>query len=58
MLLAQGIHPQIVQGRLSRSQIALTLGTYSHVHPSMGREAAAKLDDLLPVPQPGTPSLI
>ncbi len=32
---------------LGHSNIAITLGTYSHVLPSMQREAAKKIDDLL-----------
>jgi len=46
LLLSQGVHPKIVQERLGHSQISLTLDTYSHVLPSMQREAAAKLDKL------------
>ncbi|HKV44302.1 MAG TPA: site-specific integrase, partial [bacterium] len=44
LLLLQGVHPKVVQERLGHSQISVTLDTYSHVLPSMGREAAAKLD--------------
>jgi integrase len=47
LLLAQGVHPKIVQERLGHAQISLTLDTYSHVLPSMGQEAAAKLDGVL-----------
>jgi len=47
LLLLQGVHPKVVQERLGHSQISITLDTYSHVLPSMGREAAAKLDALL-----------
>jgi integrase len=47
LLLAQGVHPKVVQERLGHSQISLTLDTYSHVLPSMGQEAAAKLDAVL-----------
>ena len=46
LLLTQGVHPKIVQERLGHAQISLTLDTYSHVLPSMQKEAAAKLDDL------------
>ena len=46
MLLAQGVHPKIVQERLGHAQIGMTLDTYSHVTPSMQQEAAAKLDAL------------
>jgi integrase len=47
LLLSQGVHPKVVQERLGHAVIGLTLDTYSHTLPSMGREAAAKLDDLL-----------
>jgi integrase len=47
LLLTQGVHPKIVQERLGHSQISLTLDTYRHVLPGMGREAAAELDALL-----------
>ena len=46
LLLAQGVHPKIVQERLGHSQISITLDTYSHVLPSMQRDAAQRLDDL------------
>lgn len=46
LLLLQGVHPKVVQERLGHSQISVTLDTYSHVLPSMGREAAARLDSL------------
>jgi integrase len=47
LLLGQGVHPKIVQERLGHSPIAITLDTYSHVLPSMRRDAAQRLDDLL-----------
>ena len=47
MLLQAGVHPRIVQELLGHSDVAITLGTYSHVMPTMHREAAAKLDALL-----------
>ena len=47
LLLRQGVHPKVVQERLGHSQISMTLDTYSHVVPSMQREAAEKLDELL-----------
>ena len=46
LLLQQGVHPKIVQERLGHSQIAVTLDTYSHVLPSMQKEAASQLDAL------------
>lgn len=47
LLLLQGIHPKVVQERLGHSTIAMTLDTYSHLIPTMGRDAADKLDALL-----------
>ena len=49
LLLAEGVHPKIVQERLGHSRAALTLDVYSHVLPSLQKEAAAKLDRLLGV---------
>ncbi len=46
LLFAEGVHPKVVQERLGHSQISLTLDTYSHVLPSMQKEAAGKLDAL------------
>lgn len=45
--LASGTHPKVVQEMLGHSTISMTLDTYSHVLPSMQKEAAAKLDALL-----------
>lgn len=39
-LLARGVHPKIVAERLGHSQIRVTMDTYSHVLPTMQREAA------------------
>lgn len=47
LLLAQGVHPKIVQTHLGHSQISLTLDTYSHVLPSMDEDAANKVDAIL-----------
>ncbi len=47
LLLAQGVNPKVVQERLGHSQISLTLDTYSHVMPSLQRDAARRLDELL-----------
>jgi hypothetical protein len=46
LLLAAGVHPKLVQERLGRSQINLTLDTYSHVIPSLQKEAAEKMKEL------------
>lgn len=39
ILLAHGVHPKIVQERLGHSDIRITIMTYSHVLPTIQREA-------------------
>lgn len=46
LLLSLGVHPKVVQERLGHSQISVTLDTYSHVLPTMQKEAAQKIDDV------------
>jgi len=46
-LLAEGVHPKIVQERLGHSTIAITLDTYSHVAPGLQEAAARKFDHWL-----------
>jgi integrase len=46
LLMAGGTHAKVVQERLGHSTINLTLDTYSHVLPTMQREAANSLDEL------------
>ena len=46
LLLSEGVHPKVVQKRLGHSQISVTLDIYSHVLPTMQRDAADKLDRL------------
>ncbi|WP_077736931.1 site-specific integrase [Bacillus sonorensis] len=46
-LISIGISPKIVQERLGHAHIKTTLGTYSHVLPSMQAELVGKLDDLI-----------
>ncbi len=47
--LAQGVHPRVVMEMLGHSQISLTMDTYSHVMPTMLKEAAKALDAALAV---------
>jgi len=47
MLLSMGVHPKIVQEILGHSQISMTMDTYSHVLPTMQKEAMSKLNDAL-----------
>lgn len=44
LLLQAGVHPKVVQERLGHSKISITLDTYSHVIPSMQKEAAEMLN--------------
>ncbi|CAN5692506.1 site-specific integrase [soil metagenome] len=47
MLLAEGVHPKIVQERLGHSDIAMTLNLYSHVTPDMQQAAADAIETAL-----------
>lgn len=47
LLLSHGVHPKIVSEMLGHSTIAITLDLYSHVTPTMQREAAAVMDQVL-----------
>ena len=47
LMLSRGIHPKIMFEMLGHSTVAITLDLYSHVTPTMQREAAALINDLL-----------
>lgn len=47
LALERGIHPRVVQERLGHSTIAITLGIYSHVAPTLHDEAAEIVAGLL-----------
>ena len=47
LLLSQGVPARVVMETLGHSQISLTLNTYSHVIPALGREAAQRMDEVL-----------
>jgi len=53
LLLAQGVPARVVMETLGHSQIALTLNTYPHVIPALGRQAADRMDDVLSTPSVG-----
>lgn len=46
LLLGRGVHPKIVSEQLGHSQIAVTLDLYSHVTPTMQREAVTALESV------------
>ena len=43
LLMAEGVNAKVVQELLGHSSVQITLALYSHVAPSMGREAGAAL---------------
>lgn len=47
LLLAQGVPARVVMDTLGHSAIAVTMNTYSHVLPSLQREAAERMDEAL-----------
>ena len=47
LLLTMGVHPKVVQEILGHTQINMTLDIYSHVLPSMQREAMMKVNEAL-----------
>ncbi len=44
ILLSMGVHPKVVQELLGHSQIGMTMDTYSHVLPTMQKDAMERLD--------------
>jgi integrase len=52
MLLAAGENPKVVQELLGHSRISITLDTYSHVIPSLQRQVAEKMDNMLAITKP------
>ncbi len=54
ILLQQGVHPKIVQERLSHSSVATTLDIYSHVLPGLQEAAARQLEEGLQGVSPET----
>jgi integrase len=47
LMLGWGIHPKVAQVRLGHARNGYTLGTYSHVLPTIQAEAAEKMDKLV-----------
>jgi integrase len=47
LLLARGVAPRVVMETLGHSQISLTLNTYSHIIPALGRAAAEEMNAVL-----------
>jgi integrase len=47
LMLTLGVPPRVVMETLGHSQISLTMNTYSHVIPSLQRDAADRMEELL-----------
>lgn len=47
LLLAKGVTPRVLMETLGHSQISLTMNTYAHVIPSLQRDAADRMDEIL-----------
>ena len=47
LLLAAGENPKVIAERLGHASIRMTLEVYSHVLPTMQRQAADRLEELL-----------
>jgi integrase len=52
LLLTQGVHSRVVMELLGHSQIAVTMNLYSHVVPSLRKEAAEQMDAALKPTEP------
>jgi len=44
ILLSMGVNPKVIQELLGHSEMSITLGTYSHLFPTMQVEAMGKWD--------------
>jgi integrase len=47
LLLSMGTHPKVVQELLGHSQISMTMDIYSHVMPTMQKDAMTRLNEVL-----------
>jgi integrase len=47
LALQNGVHPRVVQERLGHATIAITLGIYSHVSPTLHAQAAQAVADMM-----------
>ncbi len=47
LALHNGVHPRVVQERLGHATIAITLGIYSHVSPTLHAQAAQSIADTM-----------
>ncbi len=58
MLLRANIHPKIVQERLGRSTVSITLDTYSHSVPSLQQQAAESFAEVMRNIESRNPSIL
>ena len=45
LLIAQGEHPKVIQGRLGQASIKTTLGTYGHQFEGLDEAAASRVEE-------------
>jgi integrase len=45
LLLSRGVHPKVVQEILGHSEISMTMDIYSHVLPTMQKDAMKRLNE-------------
>lgn len=55
LLLSEGVHPKVVSKRLGHATTKLTLGTYSHVTPTMQEGATSHIASIVYLKQNVTP---
>jgi integrase len=51
LLLAQGVEPRLIMDSLGHAQVSTTLNLYAHVLPSMRKDVAGRMNDLLSGPE-------
>ena len=51
VMLLQGVHPKVVQERLGHAKMSTTMDLYSHVMPSMQKDAVQKFEIALEIPK-------
>jgi integrase len=44
LMIAQNVHPKVIQSRLGHSSITVTMDTYGHLLPSLDQEVAEGLE--------------
>ena len=56
LALQAGVHPKVVSERLGHATVGITLDLYSHVVPSLDRQAAETIAALIQLPDVDCPA--